>query len=95
MNEESFELKYDMCDRQVCFNKATKKPVVQLRSSPMMTPEDVCIGVKVCDEHATQKDADDLIEGAKIKGMLQDILKAKSGKAVEWSCSGVVWIKIT
>ena len=95
MSEEDFELKDDMCDRQDCCNKATKKPVVHLRSSLMCSPEEVSIGVKVCDEHATQKDADAFIEGAKAKGMMQDIFKVQTqGKEVDWSCSGVVWSQI-
>lgn len=94
MSEEQFELKNDMCDRVDCCNKATKKPVVHLRASPMMTSEEVVIGVKVCDEHATQKDADDLISDAPTKGTMQIIFKAQRGVEVDWSCSGVVWVSI-
>ena len=93
MNEcaDKFKLEDDMCHRQDCCNKATKQPVVQLRSHALSSDEEVVIGVKVCDEHATQKDADDLIDGVKAKGMMQDIFLLQRGAEIDWSCSGVVW----
>ena len=87
-------MKDDMCDRVDCSSTATKKPVVHLRSSPMMSSEEVVIGVKVCDEHATQKDADDLINDAPTKATMQTIFRAQRGEEVDWSCSGVVWTSI-
>lgn len=83
------------CDREDCDNVATMKPVIQLRSMPLETPHESFLDLKVCSECATQENADDLTAGANAKAMLQDIFKVQTqGKAVDWSCSGVIWVQL-
>ena len=91
MNKEA------MCDRSECTNLATVKPVIQLRSHPVMSPCEAFLGLKVCSECATDEEAENLIAGAKQKGMLQDIFKVQTqdrNAVVDWSCSGVIWVRI-
>ena len=94
-NDRFFEIESNKCDREGCDNTATMKPIVQMRSAPLLTAEEIMIDLKVCDKCAIQKNADDLIDGANAKAMFQDIFKVQTqGKAVDWSCSGVVWVQL-
>jgi len=84
------------CDREGCCNIATMKPVVQLRESPVHEALESFFGLKVCSSCATQENADRLIETDEQKLIFENIFKVQQvgDKEVDWSCSGVVWVKI-
>ena len=83
------------CDKVDCLNIATMKPVVQLRESPVHQVQEAFFGLKVCNNCATQENADSLISTDEQKLIFENIFKVQSrGKKVDWSCSGVVWVSI-
>lgn len=87
----------NQCCKIDCENTATKKPVIELRCLPFENPVECCIGIHVCDDCANDKAAEELLEGAKTKGMFNDIYRtAKQNKydAVDWNHSGIKWVSI-
>lgn len=82
-----------MCDRAGCENASTHQAEVVIYARIGNTPATGVMGISVCDEHATEETARELLTDAG-KRKIEDTFRQLGRALPDWSRSYARWKKI-